>query len=394
MRDEAQQAFRAGVVAADPGEAVRRSIKMGPDGPGFLVHATAEHGFRTRYWTSIHVLAFGKAAVSMAEAARDVLPASLLRRPPLVVTSYENVCEKTGLEILGASHPLPNANGVTAAARVMEYAREAGAGELLLVLISGGGSALLPSPPAVVSLEEKTEATRSLLSIGADITEINTVRKHLSGLIGGQLARAAQPAEVHALILSDVLGDDLSTIASGPTAPDAGTFSDAVAVFKNRGVFENLPHTVRDHLMQGVRGEVQETPKAQDPCFQNVINAVVAGGETTVTLKGSGKGGRNQEFALALALAAEESPLSKPWVFLSGGTDGIDGPTDAGAVVDAGSLNRIRAAGIDPRHALENNDAYTALGASGDLLMTGATGTNVADLRTLLIGSPAEDRNP
>jgi hydroxypyruvate reductase len=293
-------------------------------------------------------------------------------------------------------------------------------------------------------LADKIAATNLLLASGADIGEMNTVRKHLSRLKGGGLARLAARADLHALILSDVLGDDLSTIASGPTVPDPTTFADAKAVLERRGVWQKLPATVRDHIERGVSEQLQETPKPGDPVFErtgstligsNAVSlqamrkaaedaafrviihddclrgeareaaqgfvhaalaaaaaggprplALMAGGETTVTLRGSGRGGRNQEMALAFALAAEKEGLSGNWAFLSGGTDGRDGPTDAaGGVVDPGTLARIRDGGADPAALLADNDSYRALSAADDLLRTGATGTNVADLQVLLI---------
>jgi hydroxypyruvate reductase len=294
-------------------------------------------------------------------------------------------------------------------------------------------------------LADKVAATNLLLASGADIGEMNTVRKHLSRLKGGGLARLAARADLHALILSDVLGDDLSTIASGPTVPDPTTFADAKEAMERHGVWQKVPSTVREHIERGVSGQLEETPKPGDPVFEragstligsNAVSlqamrkaaadagfrvvihdeclrgeareaaegfvraglaaasapggsrpvAVLAGGETTVTLRGKGRGGRNQEMALAFALAAERLKLSGDWVFLSGGTDGRDGPTDAaGGVVDPRTLTRIRDAGADPAALLEDNDSYRALTAAGDLLRTGATGTNVADLQVLLI---------
>jgi hydroxypyruvate reductase len=301
-----------------------------------------------------------------------------------------------------------------------------------------------------VTLAEKVAVTDLLLRSGADIHELNTVRKHLSRLKGGGLAAAARPAAVEALILSDVIGDDPSTIASGLTAPDPTTFGDARAVLVRRGVWDRAPAAVRARIERGCRGEEPETPKPGDPIFARVANriigsnglsldaaagkardlgygtavasralageareaaasllgrildgpragetprAVLAGGETTVTIRGGGRGGRNQEMALAFALAAERSGPRGSWVFLSAGTDGRDGPTDAaGAVVDGSTLARGRRAGLDPRRALDDNDSYAFLDAAGALLRTGATGTNVADLQVFLearLTSPA-----
>ncbi len=436
LRADARSLFLTGVAAADPAAAVRRALVAGP---GWLEVGSGATG-RRGDWERIRVIAFGKAAVPMARAAVEAIPDERLAARPLVVTSYENLVVDERLEILGASHPLPDAGGEAAAARVEAMAGDAEAGELVLVLVSGGASALLPLPVPGVSLGEKVATTRLLLACGADIVEINTVRKHLSRIKGGGLARAAAPADVHALILSDVLGDDLSAIASGPTVPDDTTYADALAVFDRRGRRGELPAAVRRHLEAGAAGDLAETPASGDPLFERVRNtlvgsnavsleamvaaardagyavsvfserlvgeardaaaglaaelaglgsgrrALVAGGETTVTLTGNGRGGRNQELALAFVLEPAAGSCSRPWVLLSAGTDGIDGPTDAaGGIVDGGTVERIRAAGVEPRELLANNDAYRALTLSGDLLVTGATGTNVADLQLLLL---------
>jgi hydroxypyruvate reductase len=311
----------------------------------------------------------------------------------------------------------------------------------VVFVVSGGGSALLPAPAPPVTLEEKQTVTRLLLAAGATIGELNAVRKHLSRLKGGQLARAAAPARVLTLLLSDVIGDPLDVIASGPTAPDPSTFRDALDVLGRRAVLDRVPPSVRSRLEAGARGEIAETPKPGDPLFAGVANVVVgnnrlvleaavnratalgyparvvsaalqgeagavaadlvaqgralpapgcliAGGETTVTVRGGGRGGRCQEFALAAALRLGDAD---DLVVLAGGTDGTDGPTDAaGAVVDAGTLRRGRAAGLDPAHALVDNDAYTFLRAAGDLLTTGPTNTNLLDLYLVVRPAAAE----
>ncbi len=444
LRERARAVFMAGVDAADPRKAVERVMRMQDQALEFLLDpGSADSAVRSGAWRRVHVVAFGKAACAMAGAAHALLPPSVVAGEGIVVTNYENEAPVEGFEVIGASHPLPDAAGLRGARMIAERVEQARAGELVLVLVSGGGSALVPCPPESLSLEDKIATTRVLLACGAEINQINCVRKHLSLLKGGGLARLAAPADLHALILSDVLGDDLSAIASGPTVPDPTTYADAVAVFTSRGAWEQVPAAVREHLEKGCAGAVAETPKPEDPVFAGVANtligsnslsveairtaaardgaavevystalcgeardearklvkaaadrmqggepvALVAGGETTVTLRGSGRGGRNQEMALAFALAAEEAGLAPRWVFLSGGTDGRDGPTDAaGGLVDPGTLARLRGAGGDPRALLDDNDSYRALELAGDLLHTGATGTNVADLQVLLIG--------
>jgi hydroxypyruvate reductase len=453
LKQHALQIFQAGVAAADPYLAVKRCLDL---------NALSE---------KIYIIAFGKAACAMARAAVELIPYEHIASA-IAVTNYENATAVDGVQVLEAGHPLPDTNGFRAADLIAQIVQYATAGESVLVLISGGGSALLPYPVAGVSLEEKIATTDLLLACGADIQEINCVRKHLSQLKGGGLARLAAPATVHALILSDVLGDDLSTIASGTTVPDTSTYSDAISVLKNKGVWLAVPKSVRHHLQQGEQGKIPETPKPNDSVFKHTSHvlcgsntlslkaaqqtaeqlgyntqiyseqlcgiareeaeklaiyaanivptlqrgnaavdapasrnagalrnkfprqsvgiikslALLAGGETTVQLNGNGKGGRNQEFALAFALAAEKYGLTAQWTLLSGGTDGRDGPTDAaGGIVDADSLPAMINAGLNPNESLNNNDAYTALKSCNDLLITGATGTNVADLQILLL---------
>ena len=439
LRKDAAAFFKAGVEAADPAKAVARALSVRS---GRLFIRGQSGGKRTKNWSGVRVVAFGKAAVAMAKAAQKIVPKKLFRGPGILVTNYENAAgaKLAGFTVVGAGHPLPDENGVVAAKAVADYVGESEAGELVLVLISGGGSALLPLPAEGLMLADKIATTNLLLASGADIVEINTVRKHLSRLKGGGLTKLAAPADLHALILSDVLGDDLSTIASGPTVPDPTTFADARAILRRRGVWEKVPDAVRRRIEDGIAKRIAETPKRRDPVFarteatlvgSNAVSlgavrqaakragyavtvyddcltgearkaasalaaaaakkksrrkrALIAGGETTVTLKGKGRGGRNQEMALAFAVAAEKTKLSG-FAFLSGGTDGRDGPTDAaGGIVDSGTLARIRKKGGDPVALLADNDSNRALALSGDLLRTGATGTNVADLQILLL---------
>jgi hydroxypyruvate reductase len=359
------------------------------------------------------------------------------------------------IAIIEAGHPVPDAAGQAGAEKIvgllqgltvrqglLTEAPSTGQ-DLIIVLISGGGSALLPLPVAGITLADYQALTTVLLRCGADITEINAVRKHCSRLQGGQLARLAQPAQVATLILSDVVGTRLDAIASGPTVPDPTTFTDAVAVLNRYGVLDQIPASVRSHLLAGAAGEVPETPKAGDPLFERVTNVVIGdnasagraavaeakrlgfqsallttfiqgeareigravaglaqgialgqsdytppvclvlGGETTVTVRGQGSGGRNQELALAAGLALNGYPLP-PGIevaVVSLGTDGTDGPTDAaGGLVTADTLARGRALGLDAAAALANNDSYHYLGALGDLIITGPTNTNVNDL--------------
>jgi hydroxypyruvate reductase len=364
----------------------------------------------------------------------------------LVNVKYGHTAKLRRVELNECGHPLPDDAGVRGAERIAEIARRAGERDLVLSVISGGASALLPLPAAPVTLAEKQATTRTLLSCGADIHEMNAVRKHISAIKGGQLARLAYPAAVLSFLLSDVIGDDLDVIGSGPTAPDASTFAAAKAVLEKYGILQSVPAAVRERLAAGARGDLAETPKADDPAFartQNVVvgsnrlavdaaarkarelglrplvlstriegetrdvarmhaaiareslasgqpikppAAIISGGETTVTLRGGGLGGRNQEFVLAagIDLAGCETV-----VVLSGGTDGTDGPTDAaGAIADGRTIARAAALGLDARRFLAENDSYHFFEPLGDLLKTGPTGTNVMDVRLMLVGKP------
>ena len=451
MRGHARTMFADAVAAADPRAAVVRTLHKQPNSS--QIQSTAKpQSFQLQEFSrrKVRVVAFGKAAITMTEGALECVPEDLLIEAPVAVTSYENVIQHSKIQILGAGHPIPNADGLKAARKIAKTVRAAKADELILALISGGASALLPMPPPSITLEDKRKATQLLLTSGADIHEINTVRKHLSELKGGGLARLAYPAALQVLILSDVLDNDPGTIASGPTAGDLTTFLDAKGVFLRRGIWEQIPNSIQAHLDRGCDGLIDETTLPEDEIFRDVSNTIVgsnlisldsicqsaksagydvqivskaltgearsvaekflmrasapierptafvAGGETTVTVRGSGLGGRNQEMALTFAIDADSRFNNLSWVFLSGGTDGIDGPTDAaGGLVDPGTIARIHNAGYDPRLLLDNNDAYHALDHAGDLLVTGATGTNVADLQILLIhpGSAHHDNS-
>lgn len=391
-RDMALNVFKAGVAAADPAAAVA--------------------GHMTRVPVPGQIIAVGKAAVHMAKAAMVAFPGV----PTRVVTNYENAVDLPGAVVMAAGHPVPDENGAVAAAAVLADLNAATGP--VLALISGGGSALLPAPVDGVSLAAKAALNQLLLGAGLDITQMNLVRQQVSKIKGGGILRAAAPHPVTALILSDVVGDDLSTIASGPTAPPLGTAADAVAVLQDAGIWADVPQSIRAHLakaqsevvlpdhhnhlvgsnalsvaamqamaptahvLTAVEGDVADA--ARLICDQAGPGLTLWGGETTVQLKGRGRGGRNQELALRIALDAQARGWRR-WTCLQGGSDGRDGPTDAaGGLVDQGTLERITAAGGDLAALLANNDSYAALALAGDLLMTGATGTNVADLGVLI----------
>lgn len=426
LRRHALAIFRAAVEAADPRRTVRAALEK-------------EDLSRFR---RIFVVGAGKASAAMAQAAEQALGRRIAGG--WINTKDGHLAPLRRITLQEASHPVPDARGVAGARRIAEIAAQAQEGDLLLCLISGGGSALLPLPLDPVSLEEKQETTRLLLACGASIHELNAVRKHLSAFKGGQLARLAAPATVVALLLSDVIGDDLDVIGSGPTAPDPSTFAGALEILRRYALLDRVPAAVRQRLEAGARGEIEETPKPGDPVFRRTHNIVIGsnrlaveaaarrarelgyrplilstfiegetreiarmhaaiarqiratgqpvkppaclitGGETTVTIRGGGKGGRNQEFALAAALdlAGMDRVLA-----LSGGTDGTDGPTDAaGALADGQTVARAQARGLSAADYLADNNSYVFFDQLGDLLKTGPTGTNVMDVRLLLVG--------
>ncbi len=423
MKEDLRDIFAAGLEAADPGRAVLRALRCEGEA---IFSFEAERVF---------VLAAGKAAGAMATAAGELLRDRV--SGGLVITKEGHRPGPEQFKTLFASHPEPDERGVEVARCVEELVDSLEAGDLLLALISGGASALLADPVPPISLSDLKQLTGALLKSGASIGDINTVRKHISTLKGGGLVRRAAPARTLALLLSDVVGDDPSAIASGLTAPDPTTLEDARDVLKRYAI--DPPRSISERLENG-----PETPKPGDSIFERVTHiicgggrlsseaaaakarqlgyepmllsttitgdargaasvyaaiirevletgnpipppcALVSGGEATVTVRGDGLGGPNQEFALALAveLAGVEN-----WAALSADTDGNDGPTDAaGGIVTGSTARSIRENGVDPTEALRKNDAYTALKAGDALLVTGPTGTNVNDLRIALVG--------
>lgn len=437
LREAARAIFTAAVRAVDPGEAIRRHLAR----EGSLLRIGQE-AIDLGGIGAVVVVGCGKAAVPMAAAVEAIVGERIARG--VVVTKYGHGQPTRLIRVQEAGHPVPDQAGVAGAQAILDHVRGLGAEDLVLVLISGGGSALTPAPVEGISLAEKQALTEALLACGADIREMNTLRKHISRFKGGQLVRAAQPARVVTLILSDIVGDPLDAIASGPTVPDPTTYAEALAILDRYRIRGEIPASIRHRLEAGARGEEPETPKPDDPLFARVRNLIVgsniqalqaarseaqargltpmilsssiegetreiarmhaalareirtsghpvrppacliSGGETTVTLRGSGKGGRNQEFVLAAALDIAGLPQT---VILSAGTDGTDGPTEAaGAIADGETCARALAAGLDPRAALDRNDAYPLFEALGDLLVTGPTRTNVMDVRLVLVG--------
>lgn len=436
LRKHAVEILNAGIQAVDSATAVRRCLRL--TGDALSVGERGEFSVPLRYDSRVWVIGAGKATAGMARAAEDILGKKITGGA--VVIPHGHPAHLSRIPVLRAGHPIPDAAGISAAKQIAAIAASAREEDLLLVLISGGGSALLPSPADGVTLEGKQEVTSLLLRSGASIHEVNIVRKHLSGLKGGQLARLAVPAQVVTLMVSDVIGDDPATIASGPTAPDPSTFRDALGILVKYNLTHQVPEVARAFLKDGLAGRRAETPKPGDPIFDRVRNVVIAsnafalaamartaaamgyetevlseqvageariagerhvrrskdlrsrhargslcilsGGETTVTVKGEGKGGRNQEFCLAAAMAMDGW---QDMLLLSAGTDGIDGTTGAaGALADGTSIARAKGRGLSPVTFLEQNDSNTFFSALNDLVVTGATGTNVMDVQVVL----------
>src|SRR5579871_716371 len=424
--------FRAALGAADPRQAVLAHLKID--------RGTLKAGRKIYHldrFQNIYVAGAGKASVKMAAAVEKLLGRQL--RGGLINTKYGHGAHLRRTAVNECGHPLPDANGQSGAERIAAIAAQAGRNDLLIVVISGGASALMPLPAAPVTLDDKQATTRLLLDCGATIHEINCVRKHISAIKGGQLARLAYPATVVALILSDVVGDNLDVIGSGPTVPDPSTYADALAIFEKYQVTGRVPPPV----LRRIQGGQQETPKPGDPIFDRVQNLIVGsnrlavdaaarqaqslgfrtlvlsttlegearevahvhaaiareiresgrpirppaciltGGETTVTIRSSGLGGRNQELALAAAIGIRGLA---DVAILSGGTDGTDGPTDAaGAIAEGSTLATAEAAGLHAAQYLAHNDSYHFFEKAGGLIKTGPTGTNVADIQIVLV---------
>ena len=393
----------------------------------------------------VMVLGIGKASARMASAMESILGQELTSG--FVITKYGHGLNLRKIKVLEAGHPVPDENSLEGALILTGMAKAADEHTLIINLISGGGSSLFCLPADGISLDHKQKTTQILLASGAGIDEVNCIRKHLSKVKGGGLTRIASPARLTNLILSDVIGDRLDTIASGITAPDPTTFRDALSIVHQYGLDDRLPEAVIHHLVRGARGEAAETPKAGNPAFCNNINLIlgnntlacsaaqrtakelgydahllsttltgeaseagmyfaqlakvihaeksrivkpaiiIAGGETTVTLRGAGKGGRNQEMALAFALELHRIlPGSSNIFFLSAGTDGSDGPTDAaGALVTPALMKKMKTVSLEAASRLQENDSYSFFQTQGGLFVTGPTFTNVCDIQVLAV---------
>jgi len=397
--------------------------------------------FDLSQFLNIYVVGGGKAAALMALALEEILGKNITRGH--VNAPYGDKAKTHIIKLNESSHPVPDESGVKGAKRMMEISGRADKDDLVIVLISGGGSSLMPLPRDGISLNDKRELTAKLLKCGATIGEINAVRKHLSCFKGGWLAKKAYPATVLNLIISDVVGDALESIASGPTVPDSTTFADARKILERYALWADAPVSIRKLIIDGENGLIEETPKPGSECFKKVYSvvlgnchsaalaavkslkaegfntllltsslegeartvgtmlssiaaeidssgnpvpkpaAVVVGGETVVTVRGSGKGGRNQELLLSAALKLQGTGST---VMASLSTDGVDGPTDsAGAIVDGATVERGKRLGLDAEKSLIDNDSYGFFSRLGDVIVTGPTGTNVNDISLIIV---------
>lgn len=436
MRHDAAAIFESALRAVHAGTTIKTACCLKND--LFSVGTTS---FDLNKYENIYIIGAGKASAHMGAAIEDLLLSKITSG--IITVKYDHTVTLKKIKLIEAGHPIPDKNGQKGAQAILNLAKQAQKNDLIICLISGGGSALLALPSPSLSLADKQKTIQALLACGAAIDDINTLRKHMSIIKGGWLAKKAHPATLVTLILSDVVGDKLDVIASGPSVPDCSSFFDCMDIIKSYDIVNELPKRVVEHLKKGGEGKIKETPKPGDPAFKSTFNLIIgsnsqtlyaakekskalgyntlilssmiegdtgdaarfhtaiakeirksgnpipspacilSGGETTVKIKGNGLGGRNQEFALE---AAREIKNEDQTVILSAGTDGTDGPTDAaGAIVDSQSIKKAMAAGLNPDHFLANNDSYHFFDKTDELIITGPTGTNVMDIRIVLV---------
>jgi glycerate 2-kinase len=437
LRSDGLEIFTYALKAVDPIEAIKRCLKM--EGEDLKVNGKT---YSLRDYKHISIIGGGKAGAPMASAVEEILGDRITKG--VINVKYGHVSQLKRVKLNEVGHPIPDQKGASGAEEIVGLLEQMGSNDLVICLISGGVSALLPSPIEGISLKDKQKMTNLLLESGANINEINAIRKHISKLKGGGLARLAYPSTLIAFILSDVVGDPLDVIGSGPTVPDKSTFGDCMTILRKYNLLKKIPKSIKDRMQRGIRGEIEETPKSGNPIFEKTHNmiigsniiavkaaerrarelgfkplilstfiegetrevakvhaaiakeivktnhpigppaCIISGGETTVTIRGKGLGGRNQEFVLASAFNIQG--LSDV-VVLSGGTDGTDGPTDvAGAIADGDTVRRAHELGLEATAYLEDNDSYHFFEKLGDHLTTGPTNTNVMDLRLILVG--------
>jgi len=437
LRRHANEIFKHVLGTLDPEQLVKEKVSILDS-----TLVVEEREYDLNNYENIYVVGGGKACAPMAKAMEDILGDKI--DDGLIVVKYNHGLPLKKIETIEASHPIPDKNGVRGTSNILRLLSKTGEKDLIICLISGGGSALLVQPHKEITLQDIQTTSAELLACGAAIDEINTVRKHLSSIKGGQIAKAAYPSTLITLILSDVVGDPMDIIASGPTVPDESTFEDAYAIIQKYSLEEKMPNSACGFLKRGKMGKIEETPEAGNEIFDNTQNIIVgsnrialeaaekraremgyntiilsslvegesrdaakflaaiakevsrtgtpipkpaciiAGGETTVTIRGKGKGGRNQEFALSAAMEIEGC---EGVVILSAGTDGTDGPTDAtGAIVDFNTCKDAREkSNLNPEEFLSRNNSYNFFKKTGEHIITGPTMTNVMDIMISLI---------
>ncbi len=441
VRDDLKEIYLRGIEAVNPETAVKNHLVLSGDRLTLMRSGVELKTFNLDDFKNIYVVGGGKATAPMAKAVEELLGKRI--SDGCISVKYGYTVDLKTISICEASHPIPDENGVKGASCILSILEKAGKDDLVISLISGGGSALLPLPPEPITLDEKRKTTDLLLKSGASIHEINSIRKHLSLVKGGNMARAASPATVINLMISDVVGDNKDVIASGPFVPDDSTFHSAMDILERYGLSDKVPRNVLDRIRSGVDGATGENPRADDPLFEKVTNLIVAsniialtaakaeaekrgyntiilssliegdtadvadwhsriareilmssnptpapacvisGGETTVRVTGTGLGGRNMEFALQ---SARHITGTAGVTMASVGTDGTDGPTDAaGAVADWQTVERAGEKGVDIETYRKNNDSYNFFKELGDLVVTGPTNTNVMDMRFIII---------
>ena len=437
QRDDIKAIYTHAIAAVDPYSAVCQFFKR--KGNKIIIKGDSNLVIDCDTIDAIYVVGAGKATARMAKAVEDIIGERIVEG--IVVVKYGYREDLQYIQQLEAGHPVPDDNGLKASQKIIDVLGKAGERDLIISCISGGGSALLPYPVEPITLAQKQDLTQKLLKSGASIKELNMVRKHVSRTKGGNLALAAYPATVINIMISDVVGDDMDIIASGPFVCDTSTYADALAILEKYKLTGTIAHAIIEHIEKGAHGEIPETPKDEN-IFKNVHNIIVAsnsiaclaaykkaselgytplflssmiegdtgeaacfhgaiaheiiktgnpvqkpaciisGGETTVVVKGSGLGGRNMEFAMVMATLIENTSI----VAASVGTDGTDGPTDAaGAIADGYTLSKAERMGLDINDYMNNNDSYHFFERLGDLIKTGPTNTNVMDIRIILV---------
>ena len=430
LREDAKKIYLSSIAKLDPSRTVYDYLSSNS-----IVKSRLE---------KIYPVAFGKASISMMSGLlnylKDQFPEIPIHEKPIVISNNSQETIEHSVDLHFSSHPIPTQKSVEAGDKVINYISSSSDKDLVIFLISGGASALLSKPPSSIALKDKITLTDLLLKSGASINEMNTVRKHMSDIKGGRLTKFAEPSPCYSLIISDVINDDISSIASGPTTHDKTTYKDAENILNSYNLLDKTPLSIVDHINNGISGKIEESPKDIINCENKIISsnrlyreqlasfakkhgyhpvliqrdiigeakeeafflidqinkhidnmcdkplAIISGGETVVNMQGSGKGGRNQELALSFLANNKKINTQREWLLLSVGTDGIDGPTDAaGGIIDNTSVKYMMESNNNINDFLSNNDSYNYLKEINSLFITGPSGTNVADVQLILV---------